>query len=165
MKKPFIYYMLALGAVFTSCDSKKAAQSTTEAENTNQSESVVNDSTKLFIDASKVDSMVIIWDNDLKSVIEKADFAVLADAVSTAVYDTRLNSGDMMIKMQTPDYTVIIYNTGKSSDESDWLMVWAENGRIKFKNKWFNLPADKNLSADKNHIVRKLLDNYKENSN
>lgn len=154
--------MLALGVILTSCDSKKTVQTEGENEIANTSESIISDSTKIVIDVSKVDSMMLILDNDLKALIDKSDFAALAEAVSTAEYDTRLNSGDIMMKMQAPDYTIIIYNTGKSADESDWLMVWKENGRIKFKNKWFNLPTDKNLAADKLSIVCKLLDKYKE---
>lgn len=149
-------YILALGAIFTSCDSKKTVQA--EPETLNTAELVINDSTKIVIDASKVDSMMVILDNDLKGPIQNADFAILADAVSTAGYDTRLNSSDMMIKMQAPDYTVIIYNTGKPNDESDWLMVWKENGRTKFKNKWYY------LADDKKEILYGVLDKYKENS-
>ncbi|PXV65047.1 hypothetical protein CLV62_10845 [Dysgonomonas alginatilytica] len=158
MKHLFIY-ILTLGTIFISCDSKKAVQAEYEKENINASETKINDSTKIFIDASKIDSMMLILDNDLKTVINNSDYITLADAVSTAEYDTRLNNSDIMIKMQAPDYTIIIYNTGKSNDESDWLMVWKENGRTKFKNKWYTLAEDK--KAD----VYKLLDKYKENSN
>lgn len=156
MKKYLSIYLLILGVVFISCDSKKTVQS--EVENTNSTQSIINDSTKLFIDGSKVDSMTVILDNDIKKIIDQSDFAPLSDAVSTAEYDIRLNSGDIMMKMQAPDYTVIIYNTGKSNDESDWLMVWKEDGRTKFKNKWYY------LAEDKKEVTYKLLDKYKENS-
>lgn len=153
MKHLFIY-ILTLGAIFTSCDSKKAAQAEYEKENT--SEAKINDSTKIFIDASKIDSMTLILDNDLKTIIQNSDYTTLANTASTAEYDTLLNNSDIMIKMQAPDYTIIIYNTGKSVDESDWLMVWKENGRTRFKNKWYTLAEDKR--AD----LYKLLDKYKE---
>lgn len=158
MKKYLALYILVLGVMFASCDSKKAVQAEAETQNVNMNGSMVGDSTKIFIDASKVDSMVLILDNDLKNFIDQADFYSLADAVSTAEYDTHLNRGDIMMKMQAPDYTVIIYNAGKLSEESDWLMVWKEDGRTKFKNKWFY------LSEDKKDVLYNLLDKYKENS-
>lgn len=152
--KHFSICLLALGVVSTSCDSKKAMQ--TESENINISKSQMNDSTQIFIDVSQIDSMMLILDNELKTAILNTDFTALADALSTATYDTYLNNSDIMIKMQAPDYTVIIYNTGKPADQSEWLMIWRENGRIKFKDKWYALAEDKR--AD----VYKLLDKYKE---
>lgn len=159
MKKYLKYlsvYVFALGVIFTSCDSRKAVQPNTEKDN--ERESIVSDSTRISIDATKVDSMTIIFDNDSKNSIDKSDFISLADAVLTAKYDTRLNSGDIMMKMQAPDYTVIIYNTGQSNEESDWLMVWNEDGRTKFKNQWYY------LAEDKKEVAYKLLEKYKENS-
>lgn len=151
-------YLFVLGVVLTSCDSKKVVESDTVVEKTNSVEMTPNDSTKIFIDVLKVDSMTVILDNDLKNNIGQSDFALLADALSTAEYDIRLNSGDIMMKMQAPDYTVIVYNTGKSDEDSDWLMIWKEDGRTKFKNKWFY------LAADKKEVTYKLLDKYKEKS-
>ena len=86
--------------------------------------------------------------------MEPADCKLLSGYLSQAEYDTKLNSGDIMIKMQAPDYTAVFHYKGKSSEQSDWLMIWNEDGRTKFANEWYY------LSENTRNDVYKLFDKY-----
>lgn len=150
-------YVFVLGSILTSCNSKKSEQSVPAPAGI--SELAIEDSLKISIDVSKIDSMVRLFDSGATKAITNDDCISLGDMLSTAQYDTVFNNSDIMVKMQTPEYTVILYNKGKTLEENDWLMVWKENGRTKYKNKWYY------LAEDKKDIVYNLLDKYKENSN
>jgi len=103
------------------------------------------------VDVATVDSLVFIPLEGEPIRMEPSDCKLLSGYLSRAEYDTKLNSGDIMIKMQAPDYTVVFYYKGKSSDQNDWLMVWNENGRTKFADEWYYL--SENTRSD----VYKLL--------
>lgn len=150
-------YVFVLGSILTSCNSKKSAEAVPAPAGI--SELAVEDSLKISIDVSKIDSMIRLFDSGATKAITNDDCILLGDMLSTAQYDTVFNNSDIMVKMQAPEYTVILYNKGKTLEENDWLMVWKENGRTKYKNKWYY------LAEDKKDIVYNLLDKYKENSN
>ena len=113
------------------------------------------DSTKLFMDVVQVDTMTLISKTgDTNQLIKEADFTTLSTSLLTARYDTVWNESGIMVKMVEPDYTVIVHYKGKSADNNDWLMIWKNNGRTKFKNKWFF------IEGENREKVTNLLDNY-----
>ncbi|MCD8261154.1 MAG: hypothetical protein LUD15_06410 [Bacteroides sp.] len=58
-----------------------------------------------------------------------------------------------MVKMVAPDYTVIFHYREKPQEEEDWLMIWKENERAKFRNKWYLIS-----SGNRESISRMLED-------
>lgn len=148
-----VLLLVAPFAIITgACNSNKATQS--EVADTD-SLSIGYDSTKLFIDVAQVDTMTLISKTgDTNQLIKEADFTTLSASLLTARYDTAWNESGIMVKMVEPDYTVIVHYKGKSADNNDWLMIWKDNGRTKFKNKWFFIEGE---NKDK---ITNLLDNY-----
>ena len=136
--------LFLLAAMTVSCNNKKLSSDINSTP----------DGEKIAINCGTVDSILFIPIDGSPILMNRADCKPLSEYLSTAVYDTILNRGDIMIKMQAPDYTAVFYYKGKSADESDWLMVWNENGRTKFRNKWYML-SEKN--RDK---VYSLLEKY-----
>ena len=61
-----------------------------------------------------------------------------------------------MVKMVSPDYTVIIRYKEAGIDDNDFVMMWNNNGRIKFRNKWFLINGDKKL------LLSQIFDDYRE---
>lgn len=114
------------------------------------------DSTKIQINVADIDSMSVLFtENEKTALIDIADRTKLAELLSTARYDTVWNKGDIMVKMVAQDYTIISRYKNKSQDENGWLMIWKENGRTKFNNKWFFIPDENQLK------VYELLDKYR----
>lgn len=148
--------LFLVGGMFA-CNTNKNQQETgvkTDAETTSY------DSTKIQIDAVKIDTMTLIFtDNENWETIKEKDRKELLESISTASYDTAWNDKDIMIKMIAPDYMLIIQYEGKSEEENDWLMIWKENGRTKYKNKWFFIADDKRES------IYQLLENYRNTEN
>lgn len=148
---------LILTAGMIACSSSPKGQAETQ-EKTNP-ESSVYDSTRIQIDITKIDSIkLIITDDESESMVKEEDWKALAEAMSTARYDTAWNDKDIMVKMVAPDYTLILQYKGETLDNSDWLMLWKENGRTKYKNKWFFLD-------NKQESVYQLLENYRKSGN
>ena len=141
--------MLILMAV--SCKSGK--NSSENAGEDIQIESSCNEKS-ITIKVNAVDSMVFIPVEGEPDRMNQADCKPLSLYLHQAVYDKELNQSGVMIKMQAPDYTVVFYYKDKSPDQSDWLMIWKENGRTKFGNEWYY------LSENTRDNVYELLDKY-----
>jgi hypothetical protein len=137
--------------MFTSCNFKKSAPDVSGDTTT-----VVADSLRIIINPEAVDSMLFIPNEGQPFRMDIADCKTLSEYLSKAVYDTTLNKSGIMMKMQAPDYTVIFYHKNKTADESDWLMIWKENGRTKFANEWYNL-----VESNRNSVYD-LLGKYNE---
>ena len=143
--------MLMLACMAISCGSQKRISGSSGE----QTHAVSPENTKtIIIDAAAVDSLVFIPLEGEPVRMEPADCKLLSEYLSLAEYDTRLNSGDIMIKMQAPDYTAVFYYKGKSPERSGRLMIWNENGRTKFADRWYYL--GENTRSD----VYKLFDKY-----
>jgi len=140
--------VLVMGMAFMgiSCSQQKSTSKDVKASSENTK--------TINIDAVTVDSLVFIPLEGESVHMELSDYKLLSGYLSQAEYDTKLNSGDIMIKMQAPDYTVVFYYKGKSSDQNDWLMIWNEDGRTKFANEWYY------LRENTRNDVYKLLDKY-----
>jgi hypothetical protein len=148
MKKILLLLALPLMVLAIACNSLKKDNQT--ASGTGQS-----DNKQVIIDVNSIDSMSVLFtENEKTALIDIADRVKLAKLLSTARYDTIWNKGNIMVKMVAPDYTIISKYKDKSADENNWLMIWKENGRTKFNNKWFFLSDENRLE------VYKLLDKY-----
>lgn len=154
MNKIYLIAAFVLVSSMIACNTNKKNQP--EAEEKATIETAAYDSTKIQIDAAMIDSMTIIFtDTDIKEFISKEDQAKLSESLLTAQYDTAWNDKGLMVKMVAPDYTLIFQYKDKSADENDWLMIWKENGRTKYKDKWFLLADNKNES------IYQLLEGYR----
>ena len=100
-----------------------------------------NDSTRISIEARRLDSVKIIFSGDgvMDRFLKPEDIRALIGYVVPSVYDTAWNDTGIMVKMAAPDYTVVFSYEGQTADYDDWLMVWKESGRVKFRQKWFFL--------------------------
>ncbi|NDV96002.1 hypothetical protein D0T84_13925 [Dysgonomonas sp. 521] len=142
--------LLLAGSLFACNQAKKDTQSA--GDNT----VVAVDTMKMQFNTTGIDTMTVIFTgSDKKSLINEADKAELGKLLSQSVNDTLWNNSGIMVKMVAPDYTVISHYKGKEADNNSWLMIWKENGRAKFENKWYFLAEDK-----KNEIYQ-LIDKYK----
>lgn len=145
--------ILALVCGIIACNPKKVQSETTIADK----EETVYDSTKIQIDMAKVDSMVLLYpDSNKPRIIVTDDQATVAESLLTAKYDTAWNDKGIMVKMMAPDYTVIISYKEAGIDDNDFVMMWNNNGRIKFRNKWFLINGDKKL------LLSQIFDDYRE---
>jgi len=126
------------------------------SENTGENTHIVSsDSVKnITIEENTVDSIVFIPVEGEPIRMVQSDCKPLSSYLHQAVYDTELNQSGIMIKMQVPDYTVVFYYKDKNPDQSDWLMIWKENGRTKFDNEWYYLNENTRSS------IYELLDKY-----
>ncbi len=152
MKKivlPLFLSLFAFATMLISCNFKKSTPNVSEDTTV-----VTTDSLRIIINSEAVDSMLFIPIEGESFRMDMADSKPLSEYLSEAAYDTTLNKSGIMMKMQAPDYTVIFYHKNKSADESDWLMIWKENGRTKFANEWYNL-AESNRNK-----VYDLLEKY-----
>lgn len=152
MKKiilPLFFCLFALGIMLASCNSKKSTSDVSDNTVT-----AVADSLIIIINSETVDSMLFIPNEGQPFQMDMADCKPLSEYLSKAVYDTTLNKSGIMMKMQAPDYTVVFYHKNKTADESDWLMIWKENGRTKFADEWYNLEE-----SNRNHVYE-LLEKY-----
>lgn len=157
INKTYHYSLLAalllIGGMFACNTNNKTQQDTEEKANV---EIASYDSTKIQIDPVRIDTMTLIFtDDESRKVINENDRKVLADNMSTARYDTAWNDKEIMINMIAPDYTLIIQHKEESPENNDWLMIWKENGRTKYKNKWFFIADDKKES------IYQLLESYR----
>lgn len=151
-----IYFGVLLGSLsavmFIGCNANKSSQQDVESK----ASTVVYDSTYLYIDANEVDSAWVLYtDDETRKEISPSDMNRLSELLLTAKYDTVWNRGDIMFKMVAQDYTLILRGKGKTADEDEWVPLWKEEGRTKYKNKWFSIPAKEREE------VYKLLDNYR----
>ena len=151
MKKTLLIFALPLMALVIACNpTKKDIQTQTTTEIGQK------DSMKIQIDVNTIDSMSVIFtENEKTALIDIPERERLAELLSTARYDTLWNKGDIMVKMVAPDYMIVSKYKNRSADENNWMMIWKENGRTKFNNKWFFI-------SDQNQLkVYELLDKYK----
>lgn len=146
--------ILALAYGMIACNPKKVQHEATDAIDL---EETVYDSTKIQIDMAKVDSMVLLYpDSNKPRIIVTDDQTTVAESLLTAKYDTAWNDKGIMVKMMAPDYTVIISYKEAGIDDNDFVMMWNNNGRIKFRNKWFLINGDKKL------LLSQIFDDYRE---
>ncbi len=146
----FLSFAFTAVLILVSCNSQKASSEAPET-----TVAVVNDTIKrITVNPQTIDSMVFIPIEGQTLRMDIADYKPLTEYLHDAVYDTELNQSGIMMKMQAPDYTVVFHYKGKGQDESDWLMIWNENGRTKFENEWYYLGED---TRDK---VYELLEKY-----
>ncbi|MFV0418194.1 MAG: hypothetical protein ACK5KT_05645 [Dysgonomonas sp.] len=155
------YYSLFVALIVVgsmlACNSNKKQQITEEKDNL---ETAAYDSTKIQIDVAKIDTMTLIFtDDESRRIINEDGIKILADNMTTARYDTAWNDKDIMINMIAPDYTLIIQHKGESPENNDWLMIWKNDGRTKYKNKWFFIADDKRES------IYQLLESYRNPEN
>ncbi|MFV0537901.1 MAG: hypothetical protein ACK5M3_11070 [Dysgonomonas sp.] len=151
MKKILLIFALPLVAFAIACNPTKKDAQIQAASGIEQ-----KDSTKIQIDVNTIDSMSVIFtENEKTALIDISDREKLAELLSTARYDTLWNKGDIMVKMVAPDYMIISKYKNKSEDENNWMMIWKENGRTKYNDKWFFI-SDENQPK-----VYELLDKYK----
>ncbi len=135
------------------CNTNKDIEDNTKEKSEGE---FVFDSTKIQLNIPAIDSMYVIYtDNDAKVAINKEDWGKFANSFASAKYDTEWNDKDIMVKMVAPDYTFIIQYSGKDSDASDWLSLWKENNRMKYKGKWFTIAENEIKSA------YQILERYK----
>lgn len=138
--------------VAVSCNSNKnKAQSAEPVE-----QAMADDSTRLYIDVNAIDTAwVLFTDDESQKMINVPDVELLSKLLLTAKYDTLLNRGDIMMTMVAQDYTLILSHKDKSADGNEWIPLWKADGRTKYRNKWFSIPAAE--SAE----VYRLFDNYR----
>lgn len=146
MRKTLLILVIiaTMGASLFSCSGRKVRSMNSESS-TQKIMDVMNAATKIGFEIDNIDSVKLLFaeeENDERVMLE-ADYADFANFLSTADYDTEWNDSGVMVKMATPDYTAIISYKNKPADDSDWLMVWKENGRVKFSGKWFFIAEDK----------------------
>lgn len=159
MNRMYLNIVLAI-MIMTGVYACNTNKSTQNEENIVDNKPVIADSTKIQIDVALIDSISVIFtDNDSMAIIDKDDQPKIAEYMATAQYDTAWNDKGIMVKMVAPDYTLIIRHKGEEADKNDWLMMWKENGRTKFKNKWFF------IADDRKEQVYQLLENYRESKN
>lgn len=145
-----IVFSVAILSACTSSAKKEEFQKTEEAL------IAAIDTMTMQFNVSEVDSMNLMFpDTENKHLISDTDKEKLGEYLSLSTYDTLWNNSGIMVKMVTPDYTIISHYKGKSQDNNSWLMIWKENGRSKYGNKWYFLDEQK-----KNEIYR-ILDSYK----
>ncbi len=145
MKKiilPLLPCLLVWAVISTSCNFKKPV-----SDASGDTATVTTDSLSLFINPETVDSMLFIPIDGQPFRMDMADCKPLTGYLQEAVCDTALNKSGIMMKLLAPDYPVVFFYQNKTADESDWLMIWKENGRSKFANKWYNLPESNRNSV------------------
>lgn len=149
-----LLFILAMICGMIACNPKKAQS---EAIAVPDGEEVVYDSTKIQIDMAKVDSMILLYpDSNDQHIIVSDDQTTIAESLPATQYDTAWNDKGIMVKMVAPDYTVIIRYKETSIDENDYLMMWNDNERVKFRNKWFLMDDDKKL------LLFQIFEDYRE---
>lgn len=128
--------LFSLIIMFGACNTKK------KAESQNKETTVKLDTTGLWIDVAKINSMRIIYtDNELnpETFIREEDQLKIQRMMNTAIYDSIRNRSDIMIKMVAPEYTLIMAYKNKSADDNDWFMLWASDNYVKYKNTWYTV--------------------------
>ncbi len=129
---PFLLlsFIIGIGA----CNSKRANNGLPA-----EKETLYTDSTRIIIQPSELDTVrVIFTDNEtLNTYINEEDWPSLTDRLYTARYDTVWNESDIMVKMIAPDYMLELHY--KSNAEMEFVFMWIDSGRVKFRNKWFLL--------------------------
>lgn len=161
MKRTILIFMViaVIAASLSSCAGRKAKSANFESS-TSTSMKGMNDTTRIEINAERIDAVKILFSEagNYEAVMSKSDYTDFADLLSTAAYDTAWNDTGIMIKMVAPDYTAIISYDEMPADGSDWLMLWKENGRAKFRGKWFF------VAEDRRDRLYALLEKYREDN-
>lgn len=146
--------MVVILAAFGSCG-RGGVKATAEGAG-ETTKTAVADTMKIGVDAAKVDSVRVIFTGDEQlRHMDREDVERLISYAATSEYDTEWNDSGIMVKMVAPDYTVIFSYEGQSGDADDWMMIWREGGRVKFRQKWFHL-----ANSHKERIYS-LLDKYR----
>ncbi len=143
---------LLLATVLVACNT--SANKEKQAETTETASAI--DTMKLQFNVAEVDTMSLLFpDSNDQRIISEADRNKLGETLALSVNDTLWNNSGIMVKMVAPDYTLISHYKGKTSDQNSWLMIWKENGRTKFDNKWYFLDESKKAE------IYQILDSYK----
>lgn len=161
MKKTILTFAViaVLGVSLSSCVGQKTRHAHLESSTPMEA---MDETSKIAIDTAMIDAVKLIFaEGEIgdEIVMQKGDYARFAAFFSTAVYDTAWNDSGIMVKMVAPDYTGIISYKNKPSDDSDWLMVWSESGRTKFRQKWFF------IAEDQREGLYSLLEKYRNADN
>lgn len=137
--------IVLLSVVLISCNSSKQQLSS----NNNP----MNDKEKVLDVRLNYDTMKIIWaDNEDRTVIlNENDRIKLSEYLIKTEYDTKWNDSGIMLKMVAPDYTLSL---SQPSADDEWLMIWRENNKVKFKGTWYIISEDVSIG------VYQLLDKY-----
>lgn len=138
--KPIVSVILTVFLVgFISCSGRN---------NSAISENPKEEIAVLSMNLDEVDNMKIIYtDNEsIEMYIPEKDWAAIEKQIQSATYDSIWNRDDIMIKMVAPDYTIIISYKDKTPDENDWMMIWKDNGKVKYRNIWYILNDDSKLT-------------------
>ncbi len=90
----------------------------------------------------EVETVTVIYGQEppVEIRFSETNIEELAQKISTLQYDTVWNTGEIMVKMTVPDYTLILNYKNRLPEEGDWLMLWKESGRAKFRGLWYFLP-------------------------
>ena len=130
-----------LVASLFSCAGQRVKRTASESSTTMKP---MNDRIGISLDTDIIDTVKLLFaeGESAKTVMQKSDYAGFAGFLSTAVYDTAWNDSGIMVKMVTPDYTAVISYKDLPSDDNDWLMVWKDSGRVKFRQTWFFVAED-----------------------
>ncbi|MCC8198598.1 MAG: hypothetical protein LIP06_08520 [Tannerellaceae bacterium] len=118
---------------------------------------VIEENKKTEIDLFQVESMQVIYTDDesILSYLTENDRVRIGDWVKDAQYDEQWNDSNVMLKMIAPDYTLIIRYRDLSPEEDDWLMIWKNTGKIKFRNLWYI------VGEEKAEEISRLLESYR----
>lgn len=151
MNKKILFYAIIICGLFSGF----SACSSTKKEVKSGDEQAI-DTMRLQFNIANVDTMSVIFpeSNDV-FVINEKDKTELGKLIALSINDTLWNNSGIMVKMVAPDYTIVSHYKGQSADNNSWLMIWKENGRAKFENKWYFLDEAKKSS------IYQILDAYK----
>ncbi|MCD8043759.1 MAG: hypothetical protein LUH10_11925 [Tannerellaceae bacterium] len=97
------------------------------------------DSLELFIDLTTLDSVGIIYTDDesIQRAFPQDEWYEMNDLLATARYDTIWNDSGIMLAMIAQDYALVLYYTDRPREDNEWLLIWKDGERIKFRNKWY----------------------------
>lgn len=151
MRKNILFASIIISAIlcgFSACTSAKKDTKVTDEQ--------IVDTMKLQFNIANMDTMSVIFpdSNDIFTINEK-DKIELGQLLSSSINDTVWNNSGIIVKMVAPDYTIISHYKDQDADNNSWLMIWKENGRAKFENKWYL------LDDNKKSTIYKMLDAYK----
>lgn len=129
-KLPFVVLLIIIGAI--SCHFNRNG-------NVFTANGVFPANSLLFVDPAALDSVRIIYTDDetIDRIFPQEEWYEIDELLATAQYDTIWNDTGIMLAMIAQDYALIMYYTGQTADTADWLLIWREGERIKFRNKWY----------------------------
>jgi hypothetical protein len=73
-----------------------------------------------------------------KTVVTAEERVALIAVLSKAVYNSEVNDSGIKLKMEEPDYALLL----SYREASEVLSIWVEGGRVLFKAKWYTLAKE-----------------------